>query len=435
MTTLFRGTVVDCPRSPFAGGTVRVDDDGGVLVRDGRIQARGAFSELRGQHPDEEVADLRGGLVLPGFVDTHIHFPQARIIGGLGMPLLDWLERRALPEEARLADDEYAAGVAHDFVASLVAAGTTSALVFGSHFPGAVDLLFREAQRVGVRVTSGLVVSDRFLRTDLLTTPEHAVEAALRLARTWHGTGRARYAVTPRFALSCSDDMLASCAAVLQEVPGALFTSHVNENLGEIDQVRASFGGTYVGSYDRHGLVGRHTVLAHNVHPDDGELAVLAERNAAVAHCPSSNCALGSGIFPMRRHLDHGVRFALGTDVGAGTSFSLLREGLQAYLAQRVRGSDGVSLGAADLLYLATAAGADALGLPDVGDLSVGRRFDAVWLRPQPGNTLDVALRHAADTVDALGKAFALGSAQDVAAVWVDGARVSSRMDGSLPGR
>ncbi|HEX2704499.1 MAG TPA: guanine deaminase, partial [Candidatus Lustribacter sp.] len=345
------------------------------------------------------------------------------------------LERRALPEEARLADDGYAAGVAHDFLASLVAAGTTSALIFGSHFPGAVDLLFREAQRVGVRVTSGLVVSDRFLRSDLLTTPENAVEAALRLARTWHGTGRARYAVMPRFALSCSDDMLASCAAVLAEVPGALFTSHVNENLGEIDQVCASFGGTYVDSYDRHGLVGRHTVLAHNVHPDDGELAVLAERDAAVAHCPSSNCALGSGIFPMRRHLDHGVRFALGTDVGAGTSFSLLREGLQAYFVQRVRGPDGVSLSAADLLYLATAAGADALDLPDVGDLSVGKRFDAVWLRPRPGSTLDVALRHAADTVDALGRVFALGSAQDVAAVWVDGARVSSRMDGSLPGR
>ena len=140
--TLYRGTVVDTPVSPFDGGELRVEEDGGVLVRDGAILARGSFAAVRDAHPDEPVDDLRGGIVVPGFVDTHVHYPQVRIIGGLGMPLLEWLDRRALPEEARLADDDYAAGVATDFVGALTRAGTTSALVFGSHFPGAVDRLF-----------------------------------------------------------------------------------------------------------------------------------------------------------------------------------------------------------------------------------------------------------------------------------------------------
>ena len=156
-------------------------------MRDGVIVARGPAAALLAEHPDDDVVDLREGLVLPGFVDTHVHFPQVRAIGGLGMPLLDWLERCALPEEARLADAAYAAGVAADFVDGLARAGTTTALVFGSHFATAVDALFEEATRVGLRVTSGLVLSDRILREDLFTTPERAHAEGLELAKRWHG--------------------------------------------------------------------------------------------------------------------------------------------------------------------------------------------------------------------------------------------------------
>jgi guanine deaminase len=421
--TLFRGTVVDTPEDPFTGGAVRAEADGGLLVRDGVIVERGGFPELRRRHPGEDVVDLSGGLVLPGFVDTHVHFPQVRVIGGLGMPLLDWLDRCALPEEARLADQQYARGVAADFVRGLAQAGTTTALVFGSHFAPAVDVLFAEAARVGLRVTSGLVVSDRLLREELLTTPERAHEEGLALARRWHGVGRNRYAVTPRFSLSCKDELLESCGALLADVPGAWFTSHVNENNAEIAAVAALFDGcSYLDTYDRHGLIGRRSVLAHNVHPTDDELKLLADRDAAVAHCPTSNAALGSGLFPLKRHLAAGVRVGLGSDVGAGNGFCLFKEGLQAYFVQQLLGGEGLHLTAGHLLHLATAAGADALGLRDeVGDLGVGRRFDAVWLRPRPGTTLDVALTHASGPEDALAKAFALGCPADVDTVWVDG--------------
>jgi len=421
--TLFRGTFLDTPDDPFAGGVLRADTDAGLLVRDGVIIARAPYAELRRRHAGEEVVDLTGGLVLPGFVDTHVHFPQARVIGALGMPLLDWLEQCALPEEARMADLPYAVGVAADFVRGLVSAGTTSALVFGAHYAPAVDALFTEASRVGVRVTSGLVVGDRHLRPELHTTPERAYDESLALASRWHGVGRNRYAVIPRFSLSSSDSLLAACGAVLAEVPGAMATSHVNENEREIATVGVLFGGrSYVETYADHGLVGRRTVLAHNVHPTDPELKLLADLDASVAHCPTSNAALGSGLFPLARHLSHGVRVAMGSDVGAGTGFSLLKEGLQAYFAQQLLGELGHPLTAAHLLHLATAAGAEALGMEaEVGDLSVGKRFDAQWLWPSDGSALDVGLAHACDADEALARAFALGTPSDVRAVWVDG--------------
>ncbi|TCC12048.1 guanine deaminase [Kribbella soli] len=420
--TLYRGTFIDTPENPFDGGGLRVDSDAGLLVEDGMIVARGPFAEIRQAHPAEQVVDLRDGVVLPGFVDTHVHFPQIRAVGGLGLPLLEWLDRYALPEEARMADVDYAAGVANEFVRGLAAAGTTSALVFGAHYADAVDTLFDAASKVGLRITSGLVLSDRLLRPELLTTPVRAYAESLALANRWHGVGRNRYAVTPRFSLSCTDELLATCRELMDAIPGALFTSHVNENEAEIASVADLFGGSdYVTTYDRHGLVDRRTVLAHNVHPTDVELKTLATSGATVAHCPTSNAALGSGLFPLTRHLQFGVRVALGSDVGAGTGFSLLKEGLQAYFCQQLQGDQGRPLSAAHLLYLATTAGAEALDLPQVGHLSVGHHFDAQLLRPAEGSPLAVGLAHAEDTEEALARIFTLGTPADVQAVWING--------------
>lgn len=426
--TLFRGTFVDTPDNPMTGGALRSATDAALLVQDGTITASGSYADLCRDHPGEPVEDLTGGLVLPGFVDTHVHYPQIRTIGALGMPLLDWLEKSALPEEARLTDDAYAGQIATEFVQGLARGGTTTALVFGSHFRGAVDALFTEANRVGLRVTSGLVVSDRILREDLHTDPERAYEESADLARRWHGVGNIRFAVIPRFSLSCTDDLLAVCGQLLADLPDLWFTSHLNENHAEIRTVTGLFEGAehYLDTYAKHGLVGRRSVFAHNVHPTPAELRDLAAADATVAHCPTSNAALGSGLFPLREHLAAGVRVALGSDVGAGTGFTLFKEGLQAYFMQQLLGDRGHPLTAPDLLHLATKAGAEALGLGQVvGDFSVGKRFDALWVNPQPGSTMDVALRHAFSDEDALAKAFALGTSPSVASVWVDGRRIA----------
>lgn len=423
---LMRGTFVDCPRDPFAGGDLR-SLDGALLVRDGVIVARGGFGELAEHHQGEAVTDLRGGLLVPGFVDTHVHYPQVRVIGGLGLPLLEWLDRCALPEEQRLVDAAYARVVAREFLAGLASAGTTSALVFGAHYASAMDEFFAEAEASGLRIASGVVVSDRELPGPLLTTPERALADAVALAGRWHGRGRLRYAVTPRFSYSCTDALLGACGDALGAIDGALFTSHVNENAAEIAGVEAHFGCSYVDTYDRHGLLSCASVLAHDVHPSDAELATLAARGTAVSHCPCSNSAIGSGMFPLKRHLDAGVRVALGSDVGGGTSFSLLKEGLQAAFVQSLLGAAGRPLGPAELLWLATRAGALALALPDVGAFDVGQRFDAVWARPHPGRPFDVCLRHAADVSDAVAKLFTVAETCDLAGAWVDGVPVGQR--------
>jgi guanine deaminase len=420
--TIYAGTIVDTPGDPFTGDPAgALAQDEALLVRDGVIAGRGSLAALRAAHPGELVTRLDGGLLVPGFVDTHVHYPQLRAIGGLGLPLLDWLEQCALPEESKLADRAYARAVAAEFLDGLVAAGTTSALVFGSHFAPAMDELFTAAERRGLNITSGLVLSDRILRPDLLNSPETALADSADLILRWHDRGRLRYAVTPRFSLSTSDEMLDACAQLLGK--GVWFTSHVNENLAEIATVAGLFPGSrhYLDTYVRHELVTPRSVFAHNVHPGDAELAVLAERGARVAHCPTSNSALGSGLFPLRRHIEHGVRVALGSDVGAGAGLFLPKEALQAYFIQQLLGKDGMNLTPVHLLYLATRAGARALGLDLVGDFSVGKHFDAVWLRPGAGSTLAVNLRHARDTTDALARIFSLATPADVAGVWTRG--------------
>lgn len=425
---IYRAQVLDTPENPFAGGTLRSADDAGLAVRGGEIVDRGEFRTIADRYPEAEVVGLRGGVLLPGLVDTHVHYPQVRAIGGLGMPLLDWLDQRALPEECKLKDPEYARAVAGEFLTGLTSAGTTTALVFGSHFADAVDTLFAEADRVGVRVTAGLVTSDHNLPEPLLSTPERTYDEGRELAERWHGHRRLRYAVTPRFSYSTTPAMLASGAALMQDVPGLWFTSHINENPAEIAAVIEQFPGAlnYLDTYHRHGLIHERSVLAHNAHPTDPELALLASAGAAVAHCPTSNSALASGSFPLRRHLEHGVQVALGSDVGAGSGFSLFKEGLQAYFMQQLLMSDGVPLTATHLLYLATRAGASALGLDEVGDLSTGKQFDAILVRPSSGQPLEVCLRHAATAENALAKIFSLATPADVARVWIGGDEVAT---------
>jgi guanine deaminase len=239
---LVRGPLFHTPANAFRSDTALVShEDGGLLIRDGRIEASGDFSTVRAAHPDATVTDWRGGFVVPGFVDTHVHFPQLRILGGLGRTLLDWLEHVALPEEARMADVAYATGTARRFVRALTAHGTTTALVFGSHFSPATAALFDAAREAGVRVISGLVVSDRYLRPELHQSPGDAHRDSTALIHRYHRRGRLLYAVTPRFALSASEPMLEMCGALLAEHDGLRVQTHINESLAEIAEVPRFF--------------------------------------------------------------------------------------------------------------------------------------------------------------------------------------------------
>ena len=430
MTTIVRAQVAHTPRNPFVfEGALQAFSDGAVAVQEGRIVACGSWSDVRCGHPEAEVLDARDAFLLPGFVDCHVHFPQIRVIGAMGLGLMDWLRERCLPEEARLADRAYAGVIADEFVRGLVANGTTSALVFGSHFAGAQEALFAACEAVGLRVASGLVVSDRGLLPALETSVSAAVSSSLDLIRRWHGRGSLRYAVTPRFSVSCSDEMLAACGELLEAAPGLLFTTHLNETAGEVELVASLFpwARDYLSTYERYGLVGDRSVFAHDVHVSDDELGRLAVAGAAVAHCPSSNAFLGSGLFPFRRHISSGVRVALGSDVGAGTGFSMFKEGLMAYQMQMLS-PEGVSLGPEQLLWLATGAGALALGLDDeVGDFTPGKSADFVLVRPPAGSTLAAVLEPSESIEEALGAVFTLAREEAIAEVRVAGRVAFSR--------
>ena len=345
---------------------------------------------------------------LPGFVDTHVHFPQLAIMGSMGLGLLDWLERYALPEEARMADEAHARRVAREFVAGLVATRHDDGARLRLALPRRQEALFEEAERSRLRIASGLVVSDRNLLPELHLDPDGAYDAGRELAGA--GTAAAGCATPSRRASRspCTEGMLEACGALHGEV-GALVTSHMNENVDEVEAVRGLFAGfdDYLHTYEHFGLVGESTVLAHNDHPTEAELARLGAARASVAHCPESNAFLGSGLFPLSGHLDHGVRVALGTDVGAGTGLSVLKEALTAYQLQMLRGTTRrrstrpppVPLHARGRTGARPRRGR---GLP--------RRAtaDLVLMRPAPGSTLEAVLRHSDSPERTLGALFAL---------------------------
>ena len=431
---LLRGRIAHTPGDPFRSSRAFVTfDDGGIWIRDGIIEACCDYADVRAQAGEAVVVDRRDGFLLPGFVDTHVHFPQVHVIGRLGRELLDWLDHVALPEEARMAEEPHARATAVRFVDALLAHGTTSALAFGAHFTPATAGLFDEALRRGLRLTSGLVMADRGLRPDLHQTPAEAYDSCRHLIAAYHGRGRVRYAVTPRFGLSTSEQMFEVCQTLIREHPDVHVQTHLNESQAEIEACASLFpwADDYLGVYERYGLLGPRSVFAHNVHPSDRELQRLAAASSTVAHCPCSNAVLGSGIFPLKRHLAAGVHVALGTDVGAGIGFSVFKEALQAHLMQRVS-SDGVLLGPAHLLYLATRAGAIALGLGDqLGDLRAGRAADLVYLKPPAGSALEAAIARAESFDDALSALFTLGEASAIGEVRIGGDVAFARAGGT----
>jgi guanine deaminase len=427
---ILRAPLFHTPRNPFLETqALESHADGALLIQDGKIAACGDYDAIRKANPGASTTDWRGGFLLPGLIDTHTHFPQLRVLGGLGRELLDWLAEFALPEEARMAELSYASDTARQFVRALAAHGTTTALVFGAHFAPATAALFEAADIEGLRVVSGMVLSDRLLRPELHQTPADAHRDSAELIHRFHGHGRLSYAVTPRFALSASEAMLEVCQSLLTEHPGVLFQTHINENLSEVREVRRHYpwATDYLAVYERFHLARRGSVMAHNVHATPSEIERLAASGTAICHCPCSNAALGSGLFPLRQHIRAGVACSLGTDVGGGTGFGMLKEALHAYLLQRLL-PDGVPLDPSHLLYLATRAGAEALGMEDrIGDFTPGKSADLVYLRPPEDSPLDAVVRGADSMERILAALFTLGDASIVREVRVEGQAVYSR--------
>ncbi|MCW3837409.1 guanine deaminase [Sphingomonas canadensis] len=422
----FRGEILRVPHDPATAGAdaVRHDPDGLLIVEDGIVAAVGTHADLAPRFPGVPVTPL-DGLIVPGFVDCHVHYPQTGRIASHGEQLLQWLERHIFPAEAAFADRAHADETAAFFLDELLRNGTTSALVFATVHEGSVDALFEAALARDMRVTSGKVLMD-LGPPGLRDTPASGRAESEALIARWRGRGRLGYAVTPRFALTSSDAQLAETGALLAAHPDAMLHTHLCESHGEIAAVEARFGGDYLGAYERFGLVGPRSVFAHCVHMSDDAFARMAAAGAGIAFCPTSNLFLGSGLFDLAAVDRHGVRTGIGTDVGAGTSFSVLHTLGEAYKVCQLR---GCSLDPFRALHLATAGGARVMGIGDhVGGLEPGQEADFAVL--DCAATPLLARRTAGASLhDRLFALQVLGDDRAIASTWLRGSRAYSRKE------
>ena len=356
--------------------------DGLLLIEDGHVVAAGAWSELAPTLPEgAPVEHLPGRLLTPGFVDGHIHFPQLDMIGAPGGALLDWLERYTFPAERAFADPAHARAAAGRFLDSLLANGTTTAMVFGSVHAASVEALFENALGRDMRLIAGKCLMDRGPE-GLRDNAEGGAAETQALIRAWRGRGRLGYAVTPRFALGSSAEQLTLAGRLVADNPDVWMQTHLSENAAEIEATRQAFpqARDYLDVYDRFGLVTDRSLFAHAIHLSDRELARMGGAGCACAFCPTSNLFLGSGLFDLERTRAAGVKVALGTDIGAGTSFSLLTTAAEAWKVGQLRGA---TLDPLTALYMAGRGGAEALGLADrIGAFEPGMEADFVVLNP-----------------------------------------------------
>ncbi|MEJ2603698.1 MAG: guanine deaminase [Gammaproteobacteria bacterium] len=424
----FRASILHCladPGEATASDAVEYLEDGVLVVEGGRIATLGPAAEILPAVKNHmEVTDYRPRLLVPGFIDCHVHYPQIGMVASWGEQLLEWLERYTYPAERRFAEREVAERVAEDFVDLMLAHGTTSALIFPTVHPVSVDAIFGAARARRLRISAGKVLMDRHCPADLRDTAQSGYAESRALIERWHGQDRLGYAITPRFAITSTAEQLALAGRLAEEFPDVLVHTHLAENRREVERVAELFpeATSYLDVYRSAGLLRERAVFAHCLHLEEPDYGHLASAGAAIAFCPGSNLFMGSGLFDLARARGHGIPVGLATDVGAGTSLSLPVTAGEAYKVLELRGQ---RLTPWQALYLMTLGAARALGWDDViGSFEPGKEADFVIL---DATATPLARRRLAATVLPAESLFALtmlGDDRSVVATYVLGERV-----------
>lgn len=358
----------------FEDGVLLVDDQGKVVALDHahRLEREGLDLRLCQHSPDH--------LLMPGLIDSHIHYPQTGVIGSYGQQLIDWLNHYTFPAEQAFSDPEHARFEAERFVDLLLAHGTTTAMVYTTVYPQSTDAFFEVARQRNLCMLAGKVMMDRNAPQALLDTAAGSEQECRSLIERWHGNGRLHYALTPRFAPTSTPEQLRLTGELYRDYEGLYLQTHLSENLDEIEWVKGLFpdAGDYLDVYDRYGLLGEHSVFGHGLHLSDRELRRLADTGSSVAFCPTSNLFLGSGLLNAQRLTDAGVGITLATDVGGGTSFSMLRTLAEAYKVLQLQGQ---SLHPLQALYWVTLGNARLLQLDHrIGNFAPGKDADFILI-------------------------------------------------------
>lgn len=405
-TCAIRGTFFDLIDDPWKHvgqeqNAARFLADGLLVVRDGIIEDFGPFSELSGRHAGIPVTHIKDRIILPGFIDGHIHFPQVRVLGAYGEQLLDWLLTWIFPEELKYSDRGYAREAAGHFFEALLAGGTTTCQAFTTSNPVSTEVFFEEAEKRNMRVIAGLTGIDRFAPDEVVISPEYFYKETKRLIDTYHRKGRLLYAITPRFAVGCTDEMMDRCRQLKEEHPDCWINTHISENPTELRTSRTEFPDChdYTAVHEKHGLLGPKFTAGHGVWLSNDEFRRFSRAGAAVSFCPLSNLFLGSGLFRIGRATDpeNRVRLSVGSDIGGGNAFSLIRVLEEAYKVglcnntmhdgsvdpreQDIAEAERNKLSPYRAFYLATLGGAHSLYLDDVlGNFNKGKEADFVAL-------------------------------------------------------
>jgi guanine deaminase len=380
---VIRGRILSFTDDPAESGSraYSLIENGAVLVNGGLIEAVGEAPDILARAPSGAlIDDQRGCLITSGFIDAHVHYPQTQVIGSYGKQLLDWLANYTFVEEQKFADPAHCARVADFFLEELFRSGTTTAMVYCTVHPESVDAFFAAAEARGARMIAGKVMMDRDAPAALMDTAERGYHESKALIERWRGRGRLDYAITPRFAVTSTQAQLEAAGALAREFPQLYVQTHANENKAEIARVAALFpeAQSYIDVYARVGLTGPRSVFGHCIHLQDSEVAALAESRSVAAFCPTSNLFLGSGLFDQARLQRAGVRIALATDVGGGTSYSMLRTAAEGYKVLQLNGQSWPAL---DAFYRLTLGNARALSLDDrIGSIEAGKEADLIAL-------------------------------------------------------
>lgn len=434
-TIALRGQTLSFIDDPYVVGdacALRHETDGLVIIRDGLIVATGSYAQLRDQVAPGSITHYPDSLILPGFIDCHIHYPQTQIIGAYGSQLIDWLNKYTFVAEQQFADQQHADAVAHFFLNECLRAGTTTAAVYCTVHPGSVDALFGAASQRHMRIIAGKVLMDRNAPDALMDTAQSGYDDSLALIERWHGKERLLYAVTPRFAPTSTPQQLEAAGSLRQRFPDAYLQTHLSENPSELEWVKQLFPDRtdYLDVYDHYGLTGPRSIFGHAIHLSEREWRRLAETGSSVAHCPTSNTFLGSGLFDLTRAKQPSAPCApiltgLASDVGAGTTFSMLRTMGEAY---KVGQLGGRALSPVKLLYLGTRGAAQALRLEDtIGSIQAGMEADLVVLDLKSTPLIDFRMQHCNDLDEALFVQMTMADDRATKAVYVNGSAVYER--------
>lgn len=433
-TTAIRGPVLTYTGDAFLRGlesTMRYESDALVAMADGKITHFGPARETMAQLPPGTPVEEYGkdALILAGFVDCHVHYPQTQIIGAYGERLIDWLNKYTYVAEQQFADEAHAREVAGVFLKECLRAGTTTAAVFCAVYPQSVDAFFEEAEALGMRVIAGKILMDQNAPDALIDAPHEGYDESKALIRKWHGRGRALYGVTPRFAATSTPGQMEMIGALWAEHPGTYLQSHVAESRGEVAWVKELYPGRkgYLDVYDHYGQLGPRAIYGHGIWLTEDELHRCHESGTAIAHCPTSNAFLGSGLFNLHnaKKPERPVLVGLATDIGAGTSFSMLQTLNEAYKTAQLNGNP---LSAGHAFYFATRGSAQALYLEDkVGSIAPGMEADIVVLDLKSTPIIEHRMRYCRDLDEALFIQMTMGDDRAVRATYIAGELAYSR--------